>query len=159
MTEQKKTILVTGAFNPLHFGHLLLLKDASSYGDVIVALNSDEWVIRNKGYLHFDFKARKQLLEECKYVSKVVSFDDSDNDVCGALLQVRPTYFGNGGAATSASVPKQELEVCGYLGIEAVFNLGGIEVNPSKIFAIQKSIINHSNCELQKLENNSGSNQ
>ena len=49
----EKTILVSGAFNPLHFGHLLLLKDASKYGKVIVALNSDEWVMKNKGHLFF----------------------------------------------------------------------------------------------------------
>ena len=51
----EKTILVSGAFNPLHFGHLLLFKAASKYGKVIVALNSDEWVMKNKGHLLFDF--------------------------------------------------------------------------------------------------------
>ena len=61
----EKTILVSGAFNPLHFGHLLLLREASNYGKVIVALNSDEWVMKNKGHLLFDFETRKALLEEC----------------------------------------------------------------------------------------------
>jgi cytidyltransferase-like protein len=70
----EKTILVSGAFNPLHFGHLLLFKDASKYGKVIVALNSDEWIIQNKGYLLFDFETRKSLLEECEYISKVDLF-------------------------------------------------------------------------------------
>jgi cytidyltransferase-like protein len=69
----EKTILVSGAFNPLHFGHLLLLREASKYGKVIVALNSDEWVKQNKGYLLFDFETRKSLLEECEYVSQVIS--------------------------------------------------------------------------------------
>jgi len=74
----EKTILVSGAFNPLHFGHLLLLREASKYGKVIVALNSDEWVKQNKGYLLFDFETRKSLLEECEYVSQVISFDEKD---------------------------------------------------------------------------------
>ena len=49
------------AFNPLHIGHLLLLKDASKYGRVIVALNSDNWILRNKGHLLFDLETRKNV--------------------------------------------------------------------------------------------------
>ena len=84
----EKTILVSGAFNPLHFGHLLLFRAASKYGKVIVALNSDEWIIQNKGYLLFDFETRKNLLEECEYVSKVVPFDDSDGDAATIMSVV-----------------------------------------------------------------------
>jgi len=149
----EKTILVSGAFNPLHFGHLLLLKDASKYGKVIVALNSDEWVMKNKGHLLFDFETRKSLLEECEYVSKVISFDDSDGDAVYALFEVRPTYFGNGGSATSLSLPKEEMQVCGYLGIEPVFDLGDTskDIDNDMLVAAQKSIINHANKELDKL--------
>ena len=149
----EKTILISGAFNPLHFGHLLLLKDASNYGKVIVALNSDEWVMKNKGHLLFDFETRKSILEECKYVSRVIPFDDSEGDVTYALFEVRPTYFGNGGSATSLSLPKEELQVCGYLGIEPVFNLGDTAKNIGNdmLIAAQKSIINHANKELDKL--------
>ena len=149
----EKTILISGAFNPLHFGHLLLLKDASNYGKVIVALNSDEWVMKNKGHLLFDFETRKSILEECKYVSEVIPFDDSEGDVTYALFEVRPTYFGNGGSATSLSLPKEELQVCGYLGIEPVFNLGDTakNIDNDMLIAAQKSIINHANKELDKL--------
>ena len=161
MSDSEKTILVSGAFNPLHFGHLLLFKAASNYGKVIVALNSDEWVLRNKGHLLFDFETRKKLLEECSYVSKVVSMDDEDNDACTALLEVRPTYFGNGGSATSASLPKMELQVCGYLGIEPVFNLGNFSklIDQEKLMNAQKSIINHANKQLNNLESKLSSDQ
>ena len=150
----EKTILVSGAFNPLHFGHLLLFREASKYGKVVVALNSDECVKKNKGYLLYDFEARKSLLEECKYVSKVVSFDDSDGDAVYALFEIKPTYFGNGGSATSLSVPKEELQVCEYLGIEPVFDLGNPikNIDSSTLVAAQKSIINHANKELDKLK-------
>ena len=150
---KEKTILVSGAFNPLHFGHLLLLKDASNYGKVIVALNSDEWVMKNKGHLLFDFETRKTLLEECEYVSEVISFDDSDGDAVFALFEVRPTYFGNGGSATSLSLPKEEMQVCGYLGIEPVFDLGDTtkNIDNNMLIVAQKSIINHANKQLDKL--------
>ena len=156
----EKTILISGAFNPLHFGHLLLLKDASKYGKVIVALNSDEWVLKNKGHLLFDFETRKSILEECKYVSKVIPFDDSEGDVTYALFEVRPTYFGNGGSATSLSLPKEEMQVCGYLGIEPIFDLGNVssEINSGDLVLAQKSIISHANDQLQNLENNLSNN-
>ena len=149
----RETILVSGAFNPLHFGHLLLLREASKYGEVIVALNSDEWVMKNKGHLLFNFDTRKSLLEECEYVSKVISFDDTDGDAVYALFEVRPTYFGNGGSATSLSLPKEELQVCGYLGIQPVFDLGNLtkHIDDNVLIAAQKSIINHANKELDKL--------
>ena len=148
----EKTILISGAFNPLHFGHLLLLKDASNYGKVIVALNSDEWVMKNKGHLLFSFNTRKSILEECKYVFEVIPFDDSEGDVTYALFEVRPTYFGNGGSATSLSLPKEELQVCGYLGIEPVFDLGNVssDNNSADLMLAQKSIINHANKQLKK---------
>jgi cytidyltransferase-like protein len=149
----EKTILVSGAFNPLHFGHLLLFKAASKYGKVIVALNSDEWIMQNKGYLLFDFETRKSLLEECEYVSKVVSFDDSDGDAVYALFEIRPTYFGNGGSATGGSLPEVEMRVCEYLGIEPVFNLGDTvkNIDDNILVSAQRSIINHANKELDKL--------
>ncbi len=151
---KEKTILVSGAFNPLHFGHLLLLREASKYGKVVVALNSDEWVKQNKGYLLYDFKTRKSLLEECEHVSQVVSFDDSDGDAVYALFEIRPTYFGNGGSATSGSLPEVEIRVCKYLGIEPVFNLGDTvkNIDSDMLVAAQRSIVNHANKELDKLK-------
>ena len=152
----EKTILISGAFNPLHFGHLLLLRDASKYGKVIVALNSDDWVLKNKGHLLFDFETRKSLLEECTHVSKVISFDDSEGDATYALFEIKPTYFGNGGSATSLSLPKEELQVCGYLGIETIFDLGNVskEIENDNLVSAQRSIVNHANKQLKNLESN-----
>jgi len=157
----EKTILISGAFNPLHIGHLLLLKDASKYGKVIVALNSDEWVLRNKGHLLFDFEARKKMLLECSYVSEVVDFDDEEGDASFALFKVKPDYFGNGGSSTSTSIPKDEIQVCGYLGIEPVFDLGNVSNNKNKdkISSAQMSIVKYANKELENLESNLSSNQ
>ena len=153
MSKEEKTILVSGAFNPLHFGHLLLLKDASKYGNVIVALNSDEWVLRNKGHLLFDFETRKKMLLECDYVSEVIAFDDEEGDASFALFKVKPNYFGNGGSLTSASIPKDEIQVCVYLGIEPVFDLGNVSEskNKDKISSAQMSIVKYANKELDKL--------
>ena len=45
-----KVVIVSGGFDPLHEGHINYLQEANALGDVlIVALNSDEWLIRKKG--------------------------------------------------------------------------------------------------------------
>ena len=109
--------------------------------------------MKNKGHLLFDFETRKDLLEACEHVSEVISFDDSEGDAVFALFEVRPTYFGNGGSATSLSLPKEELQVCGYLGIKPIFDLGDTakDIDSDMLVAAQKSIINHANKEIDKL--------
>ena len=45
-----KTIMVSGGFDPIYIGHIKMLQEAAKWGKVIVALNSDDWLIRKKGY-------------------------------------------------------------------------------------------------------------
>ena len=44
----KNIILVSGGFDPIHQGHIKLIKEASKYGSVVVLLNSDEWLRKKK---------------------------------------------------------------------------------------------------------------
>tara|TARA_R110000851_G_scaffold92277_3_gene201368 strand:- start:71 stop:550 length:480 start_codon:yes stop_codon:yes gene_type:complete len=151
----KKIILISGAFDTIHLGQLLLLKHASSYGKVIVALNSDEWIINKKGFTTFDFETRKRLLEDIPYVHKIIEVDDGhDGTVCSAMLEIRPDFFGNGGSATSNSIPKAEIEVCEYLGIEPVFGLGDTENDAEDQYLItsQDKILRYSVEQLEKID-------
>ena len=44
-----KISVVSGGFDPLHSGHISYLKSAKEIGDyLIVALNSDDWLINKK---------------------------------------------------------------------------------------------------------------
>ena len=36
--------LVSGGFDPLHSGHIKYFQEATQYGDIVVLLNSDEWL-------------------------------------------------------------------------------------------------------------------
>ena len=40
--EQRKTIMVSGGFDPVHIGHIRMILDAARHGDVIVVANSDD---------------------------------------------------------------------------------------------------------------------
>ena len=57
----------------IHHGHIRLLKKASELGEVIVALTSDESILKYKGYTpELNFSQRKEVVESIKFVGKVV---------------------------------------------------------------------------------------
>ena len=69
----KKRILVDMSATLIHHGHIRLLKKASKLGEVIVALTTDEEILKNKGYTpELTFNERKEVLESIKYVKKVL---------------------------------------------------------------------------------------
>ena len=118
-----KTIVISGGLDPIHVGHVNMIQAAANLGDVIVVLNSDDWLKRKKGYVFMPFKERKYLLEQLKGVTEVSAVDDSDGTVCEALKRLKPDMFGNGGDRTSKNTP--EGDVCNKLNIEMIWNLGG----------------------------------
>ena len=48
--KSNKRILVDMSATLIHHGHIRLLKKASNYGDVIVALTTDDEIYNKKGY-------------------------------------------------------------------------------------------------------------
>ena len=70
---KKKRILVDMSATIIHHGHIRLLKKASRYGKVIVALTRDIEIKKNKGYYpELNFKSRKEILSSIKYVDRVI---------------------------------------------------------------------------------------
>ena len=43
-------VIVGGGFDPIHAGHFNLINDASNLGKVIVIANSDNFLIKKKGF-------------------------------------------------------------------------------------------------------------
>jgi D-beta-D-heptose 7-phosphate kinase/D-beta-D-heptose 1-phosphate adenosyltransferase len=120
-SEPKKTIVISGGFDPIHPGHIAMIEDAAQFGEVHIVVNSDAWLIRKKGFFFQPFTDRKKILQA--YTEHVHAVDDADGTVCEALRRIQPTYFGNGGDRKKDNTP--ELNVCEELGIEPVFDLGG----------------------------------
>lgn len=69
----KKKVLVDLSCTILHHGHVRLLKKASKFGRVIVALTTDADIKKNKGYTpELKYSYRKEILLSLRYVSKVI---------------------------------------------------------------------------------------
>lgn len=121
--------MVSGGFDPLHVGHLDYLQAAKSYGNLIVVLNSDRWLLRKKGYVFMSWGDRARILNSLSAVSLVTEVDDDDDTVCEALRRLRPQYFANGGDRKTPD-PRED-QVCRELGIEQLFGVGGKKIRSS----------------------------
>lgn len=117
-------VMVSGGFDPVHIGHIELIHCAATYGQVVVALNSDEWLIRKKGYtFHRSWMDRYRILIALRAVHCVVAVDDADGTVCEALRKVRPNYFANGGDRKWGE--PSEVALCQELMIDQLWGVGG----------------------------------
>ena len=129
------TVCVSGGFDPVHVGHLRMIQDSAQHGNVIVIVNSDEWLLRKKGYIFMPFEERCEILRGFSAVHQVVAVDDSDGTVCEALARLSPDYFANGGDRKSDNVP--ELIVCEKNNIIPLWNVGGGKIQSSSDLVIQ----------------------
>ena len=89
-----KNVYVGLSADILHEGHINILKTASQYGNVIVGLLTDEAIASYKNIPYLDFKKRKVVVENIKYVTKVIpqnTLDYVDN-----LNLIKPNYVVHG---------------------------------------------------------------
>lgn len=81
MALLKKRVLVDMSATLIHHGHIRLLKKASNYGNVIVALTKDDEIKNKKGYIpELAYEYRKEILLAIKYVSDVIPSNWLIND-------------------------------------------------------------------------------
>ena len=135
----KNVIIVSGGFDPVHKGHIRMFREAANLGaQVIVGLNSDEWLTRKKGKPFMNWDERAEILESCKFITQVISFDDSDDTAEDAIRIVydmfdyqedKKIYFANGGDRGKGNVP--EFDVCRELNVTMLWGIGGGKIQSS----------------------------
>ena len=132
-----KISIVSGGFDPLHVGHIELLNKAKKLsGELVVILNTDDFLTKKKGKPFMKFEERKLILENLSCVDLVVGSVDTDDTVCKTLEdlaslrtklpngeQWEKLYFCNGGDRTDGTNTPEHL-TCQRLGIESVYGLG-----------------------------------
>ena len=90
----KKKVYVGLSADIIHEGHINILKIANSYGEVIVGLLTDEAIASYKSIPHLNFKRRKIIVQNIKYVTKVIpqfTLDYVEN-----LKMIKPDYVVHG---------------------------------------------------------------
>ena len=123
-----RIVVVSGGFDPIHSGHIAYFKAARSHGDkLVIALNSDEWLIKKKGKEFMPFEERKVVLENINCVDKVIGFEDDDLGSCiNALKSIKKMFpndeiiFANGGDRNKENIPEMIEE-----DIQFLFGIGG----------------------------------
>ncbi len=129
MTKNKPLVCVSGYFNPVHIGHIRMVRDAAKLGRVVVIVNNDYQVKLKGSVLFMPAKDRAEIMTAFKGVERSVVAIDKDRTVCKTLAKIKPDIFCNGGDRTQKNIP--ELDVCARLGIQAIFGVGGRKVRSS----------------------------
>ena len=132
-------MILSGGFDPVHVGHLRMIQAAAELADeVVVGVNSDDWLMRKKGYIFMPWKERAEIISGIKGVTTVCSVDDSDGTVCKALEAHKPHAFANGGDRKKKNTP--EMEVCDNLGIQMLWGIGGKDKPQSSSWLVNKAM-------------------
>lgn len=89
-------IYTGGTFDLFHAGHVNFLEQCSLFGEVVVALNTDEFIEKYKGSPPVcSYSERMQVLMSCRFVSDVVP-NDGGADSKPAISFVSPDVIAIG---------------------------------------------------------------
>jgi len=94
MKKKNKTAYVALAADILHEGHINILKTAAKYGKVIVGLLTDKAIASYKSIPYLDYRKRKLIVENIKYVDKVILQETLDHTK--NLNFLKPDYVIHG---------------------------------------------------------------
>ena len=109
-------VVISGGFDPIHAGHVALIKAARELGDqLIVGVNSDAWLTRKKGAAFMPWHHRAEVVRNLRQVDEVMSWEDWDNSAIGLLERVKREFpndqiiFANGGDRTAVNIPEMSV--------------------------------------------------
>lgn len=142
-STKKKPIIVavSGYFNPLHVGHLDMIRMAKKLGDKLVVIVNNDKQVALKGRVPFmSEKDRLRIISALRDVDEVVlaiddyQLKDGEIPVIKSLAKIKPDIFANGGDRKNlTNVP--EYPICKKLGIKMVDGLGRKIRASSKLIA------------------------
>jgi phosphoenolpyruvate phosphomutase / 2-hydroxyethylphosphonate cytidylyltransferase len=92
--KKNKKIYVGFSADILHQGHINILKIAKKHGDVIVGLLTDKAIASYKNIPYLDYEKRKVVIENIKYVKKVIP--QKTLDYVENLNLIKPDYVIHG---------------------------------------------------------------
>ena len=135
-------VLVSGGFDPIHSGHIKLIKEASEHGRVVILLNSDQWLRTKKGVEFLPFKEREIIMSALKNVIDVISCGNIDETCIDGIKIAIDKYknsrikFANGGDRDNKTTP--ESIFCNNNNIELLWGVGGNNKSNSSSWILKK---------------------
>ena len=132
-----KIVITSGYFNPLHIGHINLIREAKNLGDFLVVIVNNDEQVKLKGSCAFmPDKERIEIIKALRYADQVVLSIDKDSTVAESLKMVASSHKGDfflakGGDRNSNNIPEEEKKVCQEFGIKIIDGVGGDKVQSS----------------------------
>ena len=130
--ENRVISIVSGGFDPIHPGHIMMMKDCLKFSNyLIVGVNSNKWLINKKGNYFMDIQHRIYVVSSLNVVNETMEFEDDDEGSANNLLiKIRNKYsndkiiFANGGDRSDSS-KILEFETAKQYNIDLKFGIGG----------------------------------
>src|SRR3989344_6398214 len=132
-----KIVMTSGAFDPIHPGHVSCFVESKKMGDILVVSVNGDWFLKAKKGKHFqDLQARSLIVSGIRGVDYVIPFEiEGDIGQSKSLEIVKPDIFTKGGNRSSLSMlPKEEAEVIKRNNIKVKFNVGASKLWSSSDF-------------------------
>lgn len=114
-------VVASGAFDPIHRGHIAYLKEARKLGDyLVVVMRNDKGILAKKDRIFMPLKDRKAILESLYFVNEVFISIDDDGSSVESLKIIQPDIYAKGGDALDSPNAAREAEVCRGIGCKIV---------------------------------------
>jgi cytidyltransferase-like protein len=139
MGAPERIAIVSGYFNPIHIGHLRMIKAARELAPhLLVIVNNDKQQLIKKGRILMTEDDRHSIVAELRCVDEAFVAVDDDGTVVASLRRVRELYpdaellFCNGGDRSHAEdVPSAETHLTAEIGLQMVYGVGGEDKSDS----------------------------
>ena len=121
-------VLVSGAFDPLHYGHIRYIREAAEHArehdlPLVAAVAPDEFVARRHPLLQ-KLDERMEMIDAVRWVDFVVP--QETESLVPAIRHIRPLYVVEGTDWQQRGLPKDELETMEEIGATVVW----VQVSP-----------------------------
>lgn len=135
----KKIVITSGFFNPLHIGHINLIREAKKLGDyLVVIVNNDKQVKMKSSFPFMEEQERLEIIKTLRYADEVMLSIDTDDafqsksiDLIAKKYSNCEIIFAKGGDRNFDNLPQCEKNVCAKFNIKVVSGVGGDKVQSS----------------------------
>jgi phosphoenolpyruvate phosphomutase / 2-hydroxyethylphosphonate cytidylyltransferase len=147
MKKVKKKVYVGMSADIIHEGHINILKTANKLGDVHVGLLTDKAIESYKNIPYLNFKRRKIIIQNIKYVKRVIPQDTLD--YVENLQLIKPDFVVHGDDWKSGVQSNTRNRV-----IKVLKKWGGKLIEPKYTKKISSTIIKNKILEVGSLPEN-----